>query len=126
MIWGDDVLIKIGGEIIALQKSCTMNASVEMTEVVPLPGSDEDDGWAHYERGEESWTVSNDSFLTINDRAMALGIDGDAVTVEIGVGALKLTGTAVVKKVKMTAQHKTYATVSLSLDGEDLPTLEEV
>lgn len=123
MIFGDKVLIKIGGQIVALQKSCKMSMAVEMSEAVALPGSAEDDGWVHYERGQTSWEVSNDSFLAVGDVAMSMGVSGDEATVEVSVGSRKIEGVAVVNKVKMTAQHKTHATVSMSLTGEDFPTL---
>lgn len=123
MILGEKVLIKIGGQIVALQKSCKISMAVEMSEVVALPGSAEDDGWVHYERGQTSWEVSNDSFLSVGDVAMSMGISGDEATVEISVGSRKIEGVAVVSKVKMTAQYKTHATVSMSLMGEDFPKL---
>lgn len=123
MIFGDKVLIKIGGQIVALQKSCKMSMAVEMSEVVALPGSAEDDGWVHYERGQTSWEVSNDSFLSVGDVSMSMGVSGDEATVEIDVGSRKIEGVAVVNQVKMTAQYKTHATVSMSLMGEDFPKL---
>ena len=119
MILGDNVLVKVGGKIVAFQKSCKLSLTVEMNEVVALPGSVDDDGWAHYERGQTSWQVSNDSFLSVGDVSMSMGLVGDEATVEMSVGSRKIEGEAVVNQVKMTAQYKTHATVSMSLMGED-------
>ena len=121
MVRGNEVLVKLDGQIVAMQTDCELNAAVEMVEYVPLPGSDEDDGWAHYVQGGRQWSVSNNSFLTVSDRVVSKGIAGSKVDVVMLIGDDEMTGKAVVESVDIDAQHKTYAKVSLGLAGEDWP-----
>lgn len=122
MILGDKVVVSIDGEVVALQTSCKVSAKVGSVEVVPLPGSDDDDGWAHCEPGQISWEVSNDSFLAIGDKLVKLGVEGTRVSVSVDVWYKTLTGSAVVDSVKVTAQNKAYSKVSLSMTGEGVAT----
>lgn len=118
MILGDKIVVSIDGEVVALQTSCKVTAKVGSVEVVPLPGSADDDGWAHYEPGQISWTVSNDSFLAIGDKLVKLGVEGTRVAVSVDIWYKTLSGNAVVDSVKVTAQNKAYCKVSLSMTGE--------
>ena len=75
---GNAVIITADGTPIPSSMSCTININQEAVEYTPLPGSvtAEEEGWKHYRRGNYSWSLQNDSFLT----------DGN-------VGTAKLIGT---------------------------------
>ena len=75
---GNAVIITADGTPIPSSMSCTININQEAVEYTPLPGSvtAEEEGWKHYRRGNYSWSLQNDSFLT-----------------DLNVGVAELSGT---------------------------------
>lgn len=122
MIHGGKIVLSIGGEAVAMQTDCTVSATVGKEQVVPLPGSADDDGWAHYERGAVEWIVENSSFLVPADKLVALGTGGARVTVTIAADGYELSGTGVVASVSVKAQNKSYSKVDIEVQGEGLAT----
>jgi len=123
-IKGSNVILKIGGVAVAAQTEAQLQAEVEMVQVVPLPGSTEDDGWARFERGARVWGLTNNSFLQSDDTIVAslLGT-GARGTAEISVGSSKLSGGFAVTSVSVAANHGASAMVQIQLEGESWPTL---
>lgn len=122
MIHGGKIVLSIGGEAVAMQTDCTVSATVGKVQVVPLPGSADDDGWAHYERGSVEWSVENSSFLVPADKLVALGTGGALVAVTIAADGYELSGTGVVASVSVKAQYKSYSKVDIEVQGEGLAT----
>lgn len=122
MINGRKIILSIDGDAVAMQTDCTVSASVGKVQVVPLPGSADDDGWAHYERGAVEWSVENTSFLVPADKLVALGTGGTRVSVTIAADGYELAGTGVVKKVAVKAQYKSHCKVDVEVQGEGVAT----
>lgn len=120
MIHGGTVVLSIDGEVVAMQTDCTVKASVSPVESVPLPGSPDDDGWAHYEVGAVAWSVENSSFLVPADKLVALGTGGARVSVSIDAGGYTLAGSGVVEKVSVKSQNKSFCKVAIEIRGEGL------
>lgn len=126
MLKGRDVrLVVTTGAVgaVAAQTELQLEMTKEVVPVVPLPGSAEDDGWAHYECGQVRWGVQNGSFVTTNDKMMNMAVSGGRLSIYILVGSFgAIYGTAWVTAAQVDAQNKGWARVVASLEGENFLT----
>ena len=123
---GNAVIITADGTPIPSSMSCTININQEAVEYTPLPGSvtAEEAGWKHYRRGNYSWSFQNESFLTDGNVGSAELI-GTKPQVGISIcEKITLTGTAIIKSVKMSANVNNLAKLNVSLEGDNLPEIE--
>lgn len=123
---GNAVIITADGTPIPSSMSCTININQEAVEYTPLPGSvtAEEEGWKHYRRGNYSWSLQNDSFLTDLNVGVA-ELSGTKPQVGINIGEkITLTGTGVIKSVKMSGNVNGLAKLNISLEGDNLPEIE--
>lgn len=123
---GNAVIITAGGEPIPASTSCTININQEAVEYTPLPGSvtAEEAGWKHHRRGNYSWSLQNDSFLT-DGNVGAADLIGTKPQVGISIGEkITLTGMAIIKSVKMSGNVNNLAKLNVSLEGDNLPEIE--
>lgn len=123
---GNAVIITADGTPIPASTSCTININQEAVEYTPLPGSvkAEEAGWKHYRRGNYSWSLQNDSFLTDLNVGVA-ELSGTKPQVGINIGEkITLTGTGVIKSVKMSGNVNGLAKLDVSLEGDNLPEIE--
>lgn len=120
---GNAVIITADGTPIPASTSCTININQEAVEYTPLPGSvtSEEAGWKHYRRGNYSWSLQNDSFLT-DGNVGAEELIGTKPQVGISIGEkITLTGTAIIKSVKMSGNVNNLAKLNVSMEGDNLP-----
>ena len=123
---GNAVIITADGTPIPASSSCTININQEAVEYTPLPGSvtAEEEGWKHYRRGNYSWSLQNDSFLTDLNVGVA-ELSGTKPQVGINIGEkITLAGTGVIKSVKMSGNVNGLAKLNISLEGDNLPEIE--
>ena len=123
---GHAVIITADGTPIPSSMSCTININQEAVEYTPLPGSvtAEEEGWKHYRRGNYSWSLQNDSFLTDLNVGVA-ELSGTKPQVGINIGEkITLAGTGVIKSVKMSGNVNGLAKLNISLEGDNLPEIE--
>jgi len=123
---GNAVIITADGTPIPSSMSCTININQEAVEYTPLPGSvtAEEEGWKHYRRGNYSWSLQNDSFLTDLNVGVA-ELSGTKPQVGINIGEkITLAGTGVIKSVKMSGNVNGLAKLNISLEGDNLPEIE--
>ena len=123
---GNAVIITADGTPIPSSMSCTININQEAVEYTPLPGSvtAEEEGWKHYRRGNYSWSLQNDSFLTDLNVGVA-ELSGTKPQVGINIGEkITLSGTGVIKSVKMSGNVNGLAKLNISLEGDNLPEIE--
>ena len=123
---GNAVIITADGTPIPASTSCTININQEAVEYTPLPGSvtAEEEGWKHYRRGNYSWSLQNDSFLTDLNVGVA-ELSGTKPQVGINIGEkITLAGTGVIKSVKMSGNVNGLAKLDVSLEGDNLPKIE--
>ena len=123
---GNAVIITADGTPIPSSMSCTININQEAVEYTPLPGSvtAEEAGWKHYRRGNYSWSLQNDSFLTDLNVGVA-ELSGTKPQVGINIGEkITLAGTGVIKSVKMSGNVNGLAKLNISLEGDNLPEIE--
>lgn len=123
---GNAVIITADGTPIPSSMSCTININHEAVEYTPLPGSvtAEEEGWKHYRRGNYSWSLQNDSFLTDLNVGVA-ELSGTKPQVGINIGEkITLAGTGVIKSVKMSGNVNGLAKLNISLEGDNLPEIE--
>ena len=123
---GNAVIITADGTPIPSSMSCTININQEAVEYTPLPGSvtAEEEGWKHYRRGNYSWYLQNDSFLTDLNVGVA-ELSGTKPQVGINIGEkITLAGTGVIKSVKMSGNVNGLAKLNISLEGDNLPEIE--
>lgn len=123
---GNAVIITQGGTPIPASTSCSININQEAVEYTPLPGSvsAEEAGWKHYRRGNYSWSLQNDSFLT-DGNVGTVELIGTKPQVGISIGEkITLTGMAIIKSVKMSANVNDLAKLNVSLEGDNLPEIE--
>lgn len=123
---GNAVIITADGTPIPASTSCTININQEAVEYTPLPGSatEEEEGWKHYRRGNYSWSLQNDSFLTDLNVGVA-ELSGTKPQVGINIGEkITLAGTGVIKSVKMSGNVNGLAKLNISLEGDNLPEIE--
>ena len=123
---GNAVIITADGTPIPSSMSCTININQEAVEYTPLPGSvtAEEEGWKHYRRGNYSWSLQNDSFLTDLNVGVA-ELSGTKPQVGINIGEkITLAGTGVIKSVKMSGNVNGLAKLDVSLEGDNLPEIE--
>ena len=123
---GNAVIITADGTPIPASTSCTININQEAVEYTPLPGSvkAEEEGWKHYRRGNYSWSLQNDSFLTDLNVGVA-ELSGTKPQVGINIGEkITLAGTGVIKSVKMSGNVNGLAKLDVSLEGDNLPEIE--
>lgn len=123
---GNSVIITADGTPIPSSMSCTININQEAVEYTPLPGSvtAEEAGWKHYRRGNYSWSLQNDSFLTDGNVGTSELI-GTKPQIGISIGEkITLTGTAIIKSVKMSGNVNNLAKLNVSLEGDNLPEIE--
>ena len=123
---GNAVIITADGTPIPSSMSCTININQEAVEYTPLPGSvtAEEEGWKHYRRGNYSWSLQNDSFLTELNVGVA-ELSGTKPQVGINIGEkITLAGTGVIKSVKMSGNVNGLAKLNISLEGDNLPEIE--
>lgn len=123
---GNAVIITADGTPIPSSMSCTININQEAVEYTPLPGSvtADEEGWKHYRRGNYSWSLQNDSFLTDLNVGVA-ELSGTKPQVGINIGEkITLAGTGVIKSVKMSGNVNGLAKLNISLEGDNLPEIE--
>lgn len=125
MIKGREILISEGGQNIAATTSCEVTLNCEAVPYVPIPGTSEDDGWAHYKYGALSWAVNSSGFYT-NDyemlsRAVSSVLDLQ-ISVAIGADA-QLEGTAVMEEVSIVSEVGTLTKAQLKFRCNDFPEL---
>lgn len=123
---GNAVIITADGTPIPSSMSCTININQEAVEYTPLPGSvtAEEECWKHYRRGNYSWSLQNDSFLTDLNVGVA-ELSGTKPQVGINIGEkITLAGTGVIKSVKMSGNVNGLAKLNISLEGDNLPEIE--
>ena len=123
---GNAVIITADGTPIPASTSCTININQEAVEYTPLPGSvkAEEEGRKHYRRGNYSWSLQNDSFLTDLNVGVA-ELSGTKPQVGINIGEkITLAGTGVIKSVKMSGNVNGLAKLDVSLEGDNLPEIE--
>ena len=123
---GNAVIIIADGTPIPASTSCAININQKAVEYTPLPGSvtAEEAGWKHYRRGNYSWSLQNESFLT-DGNVGAAELIGTKPQVGISIGEkITLTGTAIIKSVKMSANVNNLAKLNVSLEGDNLPEIE--
>ena len=123
---GNAVIIIADGTPIPASTSCSININQKAVEYTPLPGSvtAEEAGWKHYRRGNYSWSLQNESFLT-DGNVGAAELIGTKPQVGNSIGEkITLTGTAIIKSVKMSANVNNLAKLNVSLEGDNLPEIE--
>jgi hypothetical protein len=125
MIKGREILITEGGRNIAATTSCEVTLNCEAVPYVPIPGTSEDDGWAHYKYGALSWAVNSSGFYTSDyemlSRAVSSVLD---LQISVFIGAdTQLQGTAVMEEVSIVAETGTLTKAQLKFRCNDFPEL---
>lgn len=125
MIKGREILITEGGQNIAATTSCEVTLNCEAVPYVPIPGTSEDDGWAHYKYGALSWAVNSSGFYTSDyemlSRAVSSVLD---LQISVAVGTdTQLEGTAVMEEVSVVAEIGTLTKAQLKFRCNDFPKL---
>jgi hypothetical protein len=125
MIKGREILITEGGQNIAATTSCEVTLNCEAVPYVPIPGTSEDDGWAHYKYGALSWAVNSSGFYT-NDYEMLSRAVSSVLDLQISVAVgsdTQLEGTAVMEEVSVVAEVGTLTKTQLKFRCNDFPEL---
>lgn len=120
---GKDVIIRLNnGNPIAVSTACTINVAQEIEEYIPLPGttSAEDEEWKHYKPGLKSWSIKNDSFLSLSNQNLCKLV-GTEQEITIDIAGLLLVGTGIVVSAKIDAQIGSLAKMSVNIIGNNIP-----
>lgn len=125
---GNAIIVTAGGTPIPASTSCSININQEAVEYTPLPGSvsAEEAGWKHYRRGNYSWSLQNDSFLTKATEGSP-ELMGTHTSVNFKLNEIySLSGIGVIKSIKIAANINALAKLEISIEGANLPILDEL
>ena len=130
MIRGIDMIIKIGTEIVALQKGATLNRSAETIDKTTKSSG----GWKEFVASFKEWSIDCEGLYTLPTASGTSAfrlledafVDGDPVTVEFvlsdttGVSTgdtVGFTGQALIVDFPLEAPQDDGVTFSVSLQG---------
>lgn len=127
MIKGNDIVLALDGTAIAAATNVSVTLSRRAEDYTPIPGTTEDDGWAHYRPGALSWSLSHDGLFVDATASQLLQrmAEGDlecAAVVTIG-SDFTLSGTVHLAEVSMQAEVGTLSKVTAKIVCDDFPTL---
>lgn len=118
-----NVTVSLDNETIAQSRDCTISFQQEVVEYNPLPGSIEDDGWAHYRCGNLSWSLSNNG-LYVKDSAIEILDEDKTYVTEVYFGSTaKISGNTKLSNISINAQVGSLAKMDMSFECDEFPTL---
>lgn len=123
---GRDIKVYLGAAAIAASVGCEVTLSSSLVAYTPIPGTADDDGWAHYKYGALSWNISNSGFYTQDYTYIdTLVSSGENVAVDVAISdTLHLTGDAAITEVSLSGDIGSLAKTSIKLKCNDFPTIE--
>ena len=125
VVRGLDVLMKIGGEVVAAQRSCTIELSGESIDIT----TKQNYGWTSTIAGVKSWNCSLDGVVTTDGGFTALQkafISGNPIETEFSNAdkSIYYHGFASVTSLSISADMGDVITYSISLDGNGALSME--
>ena len=116
-ILGNNIIVLIGGVAIAGTKSDEIQVDCKTIEIA----SATDQGWTHYLAGRKSWSLTVGWLVLANTDVRKVLLAGSVVTIKIkGRGesdSSGVTGSAILKTVKITATRGNLAQGSFAFVG---------
>ena len=116
---GVDVVIKIGTDLLAGQRSATLNRAGETIDVT----TKDSNGWKESEPGLKEWSIDCDGLFVESDTAYealeTAFINGDKVSVELGMpSGLKYSGQAIITDFPLEAPYDDNVSYSVAFAGD--------
>jgi len=116
-IQGNNIIVLMNGQAIAGTKSDEIQVDCETIEIA----SATDQGWTHYLAGRKSWSLTVGWLVLANTDVRKVLLAGSIVTIKIkGRGesdSSGVTGSAILKTVKITATRGNLAQGSFAFVG---------
>lgn len=123
---GRNIKILLNSTAIAASVGCEVTLASSLVSYTPIPGTADDDGWAHYKYGALSWNISNNGFYTQDFSCIdTLVTSGENVAVEVSLSdSLSLAGDATITEVSLAGDIGSLAKTSIKIKCNDFPTIE--
>lgn len=128
MIKGRIVKILADGNAIAYSTGVNVALSAEAVNITPIPGSQDDDGWLHYEYGIVVWSMSSDGFYSDDDSLIRQMVEGASnIGVEVPVSdSYKITGNCIITEAAIMGSVEGLSRLSVKFAGNDIPKIEQI
>lgn len=124
MIHANDIRLTINAdERIAASTAVIVELHQSLRQYVPIPGTEEDDGWAHYQPAELSWSLSADALLTDDFtwiRELAI-TQSQSVNVRVGDDTHSISGTALLSEVTTQGEPRKLAKFTAKFSCNEFP-----
>lgn len=121
IINGADLLVYVGGTLIAHSTSCTLDISMATRDISTKSSA----GWSEKGAGQRSWTVSGDGLYSFDaaygfSNLMALITNRTSVTLKLSTtndDNDRYHGTAYLTSISLSAPNEDNSTFSFSFEG---------
>lgn len=123
---GIDIRLLLDNTAIAAATNVSIEMTQDVEQYIPIPGSADDDQWAHYRAGNRSWSLSHDGFYTSDyTTLMNAALTGSGqFTANIDLPRWNIIGTVHLTELSIVAQHKALTKCSAKFVCDDFITIE--